>query len=422
MVQPGGARDVGNESTTVPTSTTNPLRIAVLSPPMLPIPPATYAGTERVVAALVGELHGRGHQVTLFAPGDSDVPCELVPTVERSLWSTGYQGPVDAFIDISLAKVWRQHERFDVIHSHLETGGFLFARLCPTPVVATLHGRLDHSGMPELLEEFSEIPLVSISESQRRWSPQANWAATIHHGLPLERLPFSDQPGTYLAFVGRVTPEKGIADAIELARRARLPLRMAAKVYDPHEVEHFDEVVKPAIDDGVVEFLGELGPTERDALYAGAIATLMLGAWPEPFGLVAIESMATGTPIIGRRAGGLTETVEHGVTGFLVDDLTEAELAVKNVHRLRRFAIRQRVIERFRPSRMADGYERVYRRLIEGRDPSDGSSSEDDAPLGARRHANGLRVPAQRAAVPISRATSRSRPTIVTATDDTRIA
>jgi glycosyltransferase involved in cell wall biosynthesis len=409
MDRPGGAPDLGDESATESTRTTNPLRIAVLSPPMLPIPPATYAGTERVVAALVGELHARGHQVTLFAPGDSDVQCELVPTVERSLWSTGYQGPVDAFIDISLAKVWRQHERFDVIHSHLETGGFLFARLCPTPVVATLHGRLDHSGMPELLEEFSDIPLVSISESQRRWSPEANWVATIHHGLPL-------------AFVGRVTPEKGIPDAIELARRTRLPLRMAAKVYDPHEVEHFDEVVRPAIDEGIVEFLGELGPTERDALYTGAIATLMLGAWPEPFGLVAIESMATGTPIIGRRAGGLTETVEHGLTGFLVDDLTEAELAVKNVHQLSRLAVRERVIERFRPSRMADGYERVYRRLLEGRDPSDGSSDEDQTPGGVRRPAGGMRVPARRTALPISRATSRSRPTIVGAPDDTRIA
>lgn len=343
-----------------------PLRIAVLSPPMLPVPPATYAGTERVVAALVGELHARGHRVSLFAPGDSDVPCEVVPTVERSLWSTGYQGRVDSFIDITLAKAWAHHERFDIIHSHLETGSFLFARLCPTPVVTTLHGRLDHSGMPELLDEFGDIPLVAISDSQRRWSPKARWLATIHHGLPLRRLPFNDQVGDYLAFVGRVTPEKGIADAIELARRTRLPLRMAAKVYDPHEVEHFDEVVKPAIEEGIVEFLGELGPTERDALYAGAAATLMLGAWPEPFGLVAIESMATGTPVIGRRAGGLTETVDHGVTGYLVDDLTEAELAVKNLGRLSRTATRERVIEHFLPARMADEYERVYRRLVEG--------------------------------------------------------
>ena len=394
-----------------------PLRIAILSPPMLPIPPATYAGTERVVAALTAELHARGHHVTLFAPGDSEVEAELVPTIERSLWSAGYQGPVDAFIDITLAAAWRQHERFDVIHSHLETGGFLFARLCPTPVVSTLHGRLDHSGMPELLEEFSDIPLVAISESQRRWSPQANWVGTIHHGLPLEQLPFSDRPGTYLAFVGRVTPEKGIPDAIELARLTRLPLRIAAKVYDPHEVEHFEDVVQPAIDEGIVEFLGELGPTERDALYAGAVATLMLGAWPEPFGLVAIESMATGTPIIGRRAGAVTETVEHGLTGYLVDDLTEAVLAVRNVGKLSRRAIRDRVIKRFLPARMADEYERVYRRLIEGR----GAADPLDRPLSAHRPtAAGLRLPTRRAPVPVARPTARQRTTTVNAGDETR--
>jgi glycosyltransferase involved in cell wall biosynthesis len=401
---------------TAPLHIDRPLRIALLSPPMLPVPPATYAGTERVVAALTGELHARGHHVTLFAPGDSEVDGELVPTIERSLWSSGYQGPVDAFIDITLAIAWRHHERFDVIHSHLETGGFLFARLCPTPVVSTLHGRLDHSGMPELLEEFSDIPLVAISESQRRWSPQANWVGTIHHGLPLEQLPFNDRPGTYLAFVGRVTPEKGIPDAIELARRMRMPLRMAAKVYDPHEVEHFEDVVQPAIDEGVVEFLGELGQTERDALYAGAVATLMLGAWPEPFGLVAIESMATGTPVIGRRAGAMTETVEHGVTGYLVDDLTEAMLAVRHVAKLSRQTVRDSVVRRFQPSRMADQYERVYRRLVEHRGVADAL----EPPLSTHRTtASGLRLPTRRAPVPVTRGTARQRTPSVAA-DETR--
>ena len=417
-----GGADPTEVSAAIP-RTRDPLRIALLSPPMLPVPPATYAGTERVVAALASELHARGHHVTLFAPGDSEVECELVPTVERSLWSTGYQGPVDAFIDITLATAWRQHERFDVIHSHLETGGFLFARLCPTPVISTLHGRLDHSGMPELLAEFSDIPLVAISDSQRRWSPDANWMATIHHGLPLERLPFRDRPGSYLAFVGRITPEKGIADAIELARRTRLPLRMAAKVYDPHEVQHFKEVVQPAIDAGIVEFLGELGQTERDALYAGAVATLMLGAWPEPFGLVAIESMATGTPVIGRRAGALNETVEHGVTGFLVDDLTEALLAVKNVSSLSRPAVRQHVIDRFLPARMADGYERVYRRLV-ARPESAGNSDVDETTsevpervefaAGSRqRPVPSVAIPPRRTPLTVSRSAGRTRKLIV---------
>lgn len=344
-----------------------PLRIALVAPPMLAVPPTTYAGTERVVATLVDELHQRGHHVTLFAPGDSQGPAELVPTVERSLWSTGYQGDVSSYINITLARVWERHERFDVIHSHVESLGFLFARLCPTPVVTTLHGRLDQAGLGDLLEEFHDIPLVAISESQRRWSPRASWVRTIHHGLPLERLPFSDRAGAYLAFVGRVTPEKGVADAIELARRTRLPLRIAAKVYDAHEHAHFEAVVRPAIDEGTVTFLGELGQVERDALYAGAVATVMLGAWPEPFGLVAIESMATGTPVIARRAGALTETVEHGVTGFLVDDLAEAELAVRRVTGLSRSAVRQHVIGRFSPARMVDAYELVYRQLARPR-------------------------------------------------------
>jgi glycosyltransferase involved in cell wall biosynthesis len=341
------------------------LRIAVVSPPMLPIPPVSYAGTERVVAALVDELHMRGHQVTLFAPADSVTEVELVPTVEQSLWSRQYRGDLGSYMNLTLAKVWERRAGFDIIHSHVETLGFLFARLCPTPVVTTLHGRLDHSGMPELLEEFRDIPLVAISESQRRWSPQANWVATIHHGLPLDRLPFLEGHGSYLAFVGRVTPEKGVAEAIELARRTNIPLRMAAKVYDLLEREYFAEVVQPAIDEGIVTFLGELGPPERDALYAGAMATVMLGAWPEPFGLVAIESMATGTPVIARRAGGPTETIEHHVTGFLVDDLTEAELAVRRVGELSRAGVRRHVIDRFLPGRMVDAYEAVYRRLVE---------------------------------------------------------
>ncbi|HET9852211.1 MAG TPA: glycosyltransferase, partial [Candidatus Limnocylindrales bacterium] len=167
------------------------LRIALVAPPMLPVPPPTYAGTERVVAALGDELVARGHKVTLFAPGDSKFGGELVKSPKRSLWSTGYQGDVSSFINVTLARVWSQVERFDIIHSHVETLGFLFARHSPVPVLTTLHGRLDVSGIPELLEQFSDIPLVAISESQRRWSTDANWVATIHHGLPLEQMPFS---------------------------------------------------------------------------------------------------------------------------------------------------------------------------------------------------------------------------------------
>jgi glycosyltransferase involved in cell wall biosynthesis len=193
-------------------------------------------------------------------------------------------------------------------------------------------------------------------------------------------MPFNAKPGDYLLFVGRITPEKGIADCIELARRTKLPLKMAAKVYDEHEKEHFAEVVQPAIDEGVVEFLGELGHLERDPLYAGALATVMLGAWPEPFGLVAIESLATGTPVVGRRAGALTETIVHGADGFLVDDLTEAELAVGRVGELNRTDIRRRAIERFSPERMTDGYEVAYKAVVASgrKQPTKGQPDRSD--------------------------------------------
>jgi glycosyltransferase involved in cell wall biosynthesis len=343
-----------------------PLRIGVLAPPMLPIPPARYAGTERIVAALVDGLHRRGHRVTLFAPGDSHVDCELVPTVPHSLWSTGYRGDISGFMNLTLAKAWPMADRLDVIHSHVETMGLPFARWCPTPVVSTLHGRLDGLGYPVLFDEFCEVPLVAISESQRRWSPNANWVATIPHGLDLARAPFGSAAGSYLAFVGRIAPEKGVADAIALARATGLPLRIAAKVYEQREHDLFEDVVAPAIRDGVVEFLGEVGPAQRDELYAGALATVMLGAWPEPFGLVAIESMATGTPVIARRAGALPEVVEHGRSGFLVDDLQEATLAVEQASALDRRQVRHSAIRRFSVDRMLDDYERVFATLVEG--------------------------------------------------------
>jgi glycosyltransferase involved in cell wall biosynthesis len=342
----------------------SPLRIALLAPPMEPVPPPAYAGTERVVATLAEELTARGHEVTLFGSGDSAVSCELVPVVPKSLWATGYRGDVSAWIMLTIARAWEQHERFDLIHSHVETLGLPFARACPTPVLTTLHGRLDTGGTPALLDTFTDAPLVAISDSQRRWWPRANWLATIHHGLYLDRIPAGDGSGGHFALVGRATPEKGIAEAVELATRTGRPLRVAAKVHDVAEQEYFETLVRPAIDSGVMEFLGEVGPERRDALYGGAIATLMLGAWPEPFGLVAIESLAAGTPVIARRAGALPEIIEHGVDGFLVDDLTEAEYAVSRLPGLDRAAIRDRALRRFAAARMVDDYELVYRRVI----------------------------------------------------------
>jgi glycosyltransferase involved in cell wall biosynthesis len=349
------------------------LRIGLLAPLVTPIPPPAYAGTERIVAMLAAGLHARGHHVTLYASGDSDVPCKLASVLPRSLWADGFTGDGRQFAPLVLAAAWRDADQFDIFHSHLDSAGFLFARHCPRPVLTTLHNRLDTEGMPLLLSEFGDVPLVAISDSQRRWSPEANWVATIHHGTVTPESLFSEKPGDYLALVGRMTWEKGIEEAIELARRTGIPLKIAGKAHEPDELAMLEETVQPAVADGVAEFVGELPPNDRDALIAGALATVMLGAWPEPFGLVAIESMAAGTPVIGRRAGGLTETIQHGRTGFLVDDLIEAQAAVERVADLDREAIRQYALKTFSPELMIDRYESVYRALLnrDARDAGD---------------------------------------------------
>jgi glycosyltransferase involved in cell wall biosynthesis len=333
---------------------------------MVPIPPPGYAGTERIVAVLVEELARRGHDVTLIGPGDSRVPGHLIPTIEQSLWASGMRGDMTPYLQVTIERAWSVCDQFDVIHSHLDTLSFSFARHCETPVLHTLHGRLDMPGVPELLDEFREIPLIAISDSQRRWAPGNNWVATVHHGLPLVDAPHETEPGDYLAFVGRVAPEKGIDDAIELARASGRQLRIAAKVHEDEEERLFAEVVQPAIDDGVVVYEGELATAERDELLAGAVATVMMGAWPEPFGLVAIESMATGTPVIARRAGALAEIVEHGQTGFLVDDLQEAQLAVREAAGIDRAEVRRIAVERFSVDNMVDDYEAIYRLVASG--------------------------------------------------------
>ena len=349
-----------------------PLRIALVSTPMLPVPPPTYAGTERVVAALGDVLIERGHEVTLYAPGDSEISGgTLVPTIERSLWSTEYRGDISAHVSISLAKAWADHERYDIIHSHIETMGFLFARHCPTPVVSTLHGRLDQAGAPELLDEFSRHPARVDQRQPAPVQPGVELGRDDPPRAAVRNVPVQrSNPATTSRSSGGSPRRRASKKRSSSPAAPGRKLRMAAKVYDEHEQAHFAEVVEPALEDPDVdlEFLGEVDPKARDPLYAGALATIMLGAWPEPFGLVAIESLATGTPVIARRAGGLTETIEHGVDGFLVDDVIEAELAVQQVAELDRRLIRERALERFSPTRMAEDYEAIYRRVIAERE------------------------------------------------------
>ncbi len=355
------------------------LRIGMVAPPLLPVPPVGYAGTERVVAALADGLAARGHHVTLFASGDSTAGTDVVPVVPRAIWLDGYRSEVAPFVTMSAAVAWSHAHEFDVLHAHLETLGLPLARHAGVPVLTTFHQRLDLPGTYDCVAAFPDVPLVAISESQRRWHPGLDWVATIPHGLPLAGMPAVEEPGDYLALVGRLSPEKGIAEAIELAISTRHRLRIAAKAIEPGELAMLDEVVRPAAAEGV-EFLGEVSARDRDPLLAGALATLMLGAWPEPFGLVAIESLATGTPVIARRAGALPEIVEHGVDGFLVDDLDEARLALRCVRDLDRAAIRRRALERFEVERMVSRYEQVYRALIQDAGPRGRSRPGDQAP------------------------------------------
>ena len=341
------------------------LRIALVAPPLLPIPPERYAGTERVVAALADGLVARGHHVTLFASGDSTAGSETVAVLPAAAWRGRSTGDNVVYGMLAAVAALEQADRFDVVHSHVDVMSLPLAKAARVPVLTTFHARLDLPGLYEAVLAFGSAPLVAISRSQRRWHPNANWVATIPHGLPLRSMPFGAEPGPYLAVVGRATPEKGIAEAIEVASASDIPLRIAAKALNPSEQSYLDRHIRPALGPAV-EYLGEVGPDERDPLLAGARATLMLGAWPEPFGLVAIESLATGTPVIARRAGALAEIIEHGVDGFLVDDLSEAKLAVSLVGDLDRARIRERALTRFNAERMVSAYERVYLDLVEG--------------------------------------------------------
>jgi glycosyltransferase involved in cell wall biosynthesis len=366
------------------------LRIALVAPPMKSVPPVGYGGTERVVASLAAGLVAAGHRVTVYASGDSETAGTLEPIVPRALWDDGYKGDTASYMQIAAERIWKDSHHFDIIHSHLEGYGFLLSRYSPTPVVSTLHGRLDDGGMIDLLARFKDIPLVAISDNQRRWMPDQNWVATVPHGLPLETMPHRERHGDYLVVVGRISPEKGIGEAIELAARTNIQLRIAAKLHRPEEYEMFESVVKPAIDAGSVSYLGELQAEARDPVLAGALATLMLGGWPEPFGLVAIESLAAGTPVIARRAGALPEIIEPGVDGFLVDDLREAELALRRVPDLDRALIRKRALERFSVERMTRDYEAVYAKVLGERATSQSVYQQHDpAPIPIGYHVDG---------------------------------
>ncbi len=336
-----------------------PLRIAQVVPPLEAVPPGGYGGTERVVDALLRELERRGHEVTLFASGDSTATSRLVPTVERALRPLGRVDDGPAYMIATLDAVLRRASSFDLIHAHLEFAGLVLARALAVPVVNTFHGRLDQPWAPALL---SGAPggLVAISRDQASSRPEVVWDV-VHNGLTLADAPFRERPGDALCFVGRMAPEKGPADAVRIARAVGRPLRVATKEPStPEESAYYEEVFVPEARGADVELLGELHGAERDRLFATSYATLMPGDWPEPFGLVAIESLACGTPVVALRVGGLPEIVRDRLDGVLGDDLDELARRLPEVAAMDRRAIRSSVLERFSPQRMADGYEAVY--------------------------------------------------------------
>ncbi len=339
------------------------MRIAQVAPLYESVPPARYGGTERVVAYLTEQLVRRGHEVTLFASGDSSTAAELIPVVERALWLGAGEPYELAPHVLMLEQVAQQADRFDVIHFHLDLLHLPLASRLDTPYVSTLHGRLDLPGLDSLFRLFSDAPLVAISDAQREPLPWANWRGTVYHGLPLDQYAARTEPGGYLAFLGRIAPEKGVERAIEIAHRLELPLKVAAK-FVPAFQEYFERVIGPLDDDPLVDYVGELVEGEKGAFLAGARALLFPIEWPEPFGLVMIEAMACGTPVVGFRTGSVPEVIDDGITGFVVDDVDGAVAAVERLHTLSRRRCRETFERRFSDARMARDYELIYERLV----------------------------------------------------------
>lgn len=343
------------------------MRIAQIAPLTESVPPKFYGGTERVVSYLTEELVRQGHDVTLFASGDSQTAATLVACTEKALrLDSGMQDPSPHNI-VMLEKVRRQAGDFDVLHFHIDHIHFPIFRDIAERMVTTLHGRLDLPDLQPLYEEFCDIPLVSITRHQRLPMPPVNWVGMVHHGLPVHIYPFSASPnGGYLAFLGRICPEKRADRAIEIARRAGITLKIAAKV-DAVDRSYFEDHIRHLLGHPLIEFVGEIGEQEKARFLGNARALLFPIDWPEPFGLVMIEAMACGTPVIAYGCGSVPEVIDEGVSGFIVGGIDEAVDAVRNLDALDRYRIRRRFEERFSVERMAKDYLAIYHSMAEPR-------------------------------------------------------
>jgi glycosyltransferase involved in cell wall biosynthesis len=339
------------------------MKIAQIAPLIESVPPKLYGGTERIVSFLTEELVSLGHDVTLFASADSRTSARLVPCAEQAL-------RLDAAVEdalphhlLMLDEVRRRAHEFDVLHFHVDMIHMPLVRELGVPTLTTLHGRQDLPDLQPFYAVFNDVPLVSISNDQRRPLPFANWLGTVHHGLPLDLLPPGDGLGGYLAFLGRISPEKRPDRAIEIAARTGLPLKMAAKV-DKADQAYWEQVIEPMIGAHPnVEFIGEVNERQKADFLGRAMAVLFPIDWPEPFGLVMIEAMACGTPVVAFRCGSVPEVIDDGVSGFIVDSLDAAVDAVRGCGELDRARVRQCFERRFSAERMARDYVALYRRL-----------------------------------------------------------
>jgi glycosyltransferase involved in cell wall biosynthesis len=339
------------------------MRIAQVSPLYESVPPKLYGGTERVVHNLTETLVARGHEVTLFASGDSVTSANLVPVCKNALRLDA--DCIDPFVHhfTLMEMVEKQAKEFDIIHSHIDYLYFPIMRRSPNIYLTTLHGRLDIPELEPLFNVFREIPLVSISDSQRRPVPYSNWKGTVYHGLPVDMYNFNKKGGDYLVFVGRVSPEKRVDRAIEIAKKAGIQIRIAAKV-DKADKDYFDSKIKKLLDHPLVDFIGEVGEKEKDELLGNALGLIYPIDWPEPFGLAMIESMACGTPVVAYSCGSVPEVIDEGKTGFVVNSQKEAVEAVKKLKSLDRNICRKVFEKRFSAERMTDDYLMIYESMI----------------------------------------------------------
>jgi glycosyltransferase involved in cell wall biosynthesis len=345
------------------------VRIAQLAPLAESVPPKLYGGTERVVAWLVNELVDLGHQVTLFASGDSKTRADLHAVWPRAL-RLGEKGvDPNAACTLLLEAIATRAKEFDVIHSHLDWLPLPMLSRLGVPFLTTLHGRLDLPGLPDVIQQFPEAKLISISQHQRLPLPAACWSATIQHGLPADQFLPSFVKGSYLAFLGRLTAEKGPEEAIRIAHAANTPLRIAAKI-PRSETKYFKTRLQPFLDGEKVQLIGEVNDAKKQPFLANAACLLFPINWPEPFGLVMIEAMACGTPVIAFRSGSVPEVVQDGVTGFIVEDEEQAIAAVHKLDQLDRRQVRATFERRFAASRMALEYEREYKKLVAAEPPA----------------------------------------------------